>query len=200
MHVNVGVRWSLSNTISINIPNIIFALNEKEGKNMNYKYRKVAAVACALPLDGEQLWHEAGIYLVNASVLIQGNTFDGIGGIGIWCTEGSDAQIVGNTITNCNETGIYCNASSPTINNNTITYNYHGIYCENGAYAIIHYNNITGNVHYGVINVDSLILVDATYNWWGDWKGPTHPSNPWGEGDWVSDYVLFNPWLTAPYP
>ena len=153
-----------------------------------------------LPLDGQQLFHEAGIYLMNASVLIQENTFDGIGGIAIWCTEGSDAQIVGNTISNCNETGIYCNASSPTINNNTITFNYHGIYCENGANAIIRYNNITGNVHYGVINVDSAVLVDATYNWWGDWRGPWHPSNPLTEGDEISDYVDFYPCLMDPYP
>ena len=73
-----------------------------------------------LPLGGEYLFHEAGIHLVNASVIVQGNTFDGIGGIAIWCTGGSNAHIESNIIVNGNRTGIYCNWSSPTIIGNTI--------------------------------------------------------------------------------
>ncbi|MBM4119073.1 hypothetical protein FJ251_15325 [bacterium] len=37
--------------------------------------------------------------------------------------------------------------------------------------------------------------VDARLNWWGDSTGPFHPlENPSGQGDAVSDNVLFAPW------
>ncbi|MFO7650439.1 MAG: right-handed parallel beta-helix repeat-containing protein [bacterium] len=39
----------------------------------------------------------------------------------------------------------------------------------------------------------------AENNWWGDASGPWHPSlNPDGQGDTVSDWVDFDPWLAAP--
>lgn len=75
----------------------------------------------------------------------------------------------------------------------------------------IHYNEIVGNVSYGVESSvwDSTLggpeQVDALYNWWGDQTGPYHSTqwlynsswigpNP-GSGDEVSDYVLYDPWL-----
>ncbi len=42
--------------------------------------------------------------------------------------------------------------------------------------------------------------VPATNNWWGDPSGPTHPSNPDGTGQPVSDNVTFTPWLQCPPP
>ena len=42
-------------------------------------------------------------------------------------------------------------------------------------------------------------LVDPRYNWWGHATGPQHPSqNPSGQGNAVSDKVLFNPWFEQP--
>jgi len=63
-----------------------------------------------------------------------------------------------------------------------------------GSDVDINYNKIYGNALYGVVNGNSE-LVDATYNWWGDATGPYHePLNTRGEGDAVSDNVLFDPW------
>ncbi len=61
----------------------------------------------------------------------------------------------------------------------------------------INYNSITGDT-YSVENL-ALTTVDATNNWWGHASGPAHDSNPLGTGDAVSDNVLFDPWLKAPY-
>jgi parallel beta-helix repeat protein len=64
-----------------------------------------------------------------------------------------------------------------------------------GCDVDINYNQIHGNALYGVINGNSEI-VDATYNWWGYASGPYHAVlNPVGEGNAVSDNVLFEPWF-----
>lgn len=66
--------------------------------------------------------------------------------------------------------------------------------------AEIHYNNIEGNTDYGIYNYLTDVY-NATYNWWGDASGPYHAvNNPTGQGDTISDYVLFIPWLDAAYP
>ncbi len=41
-------------------------------------------------------------------------------------------------------------------------------------------------------------IVDARHNWWGHAGGPRHADNPNGQGDEVSDGVLYDPWLTQP--
>lgn len=74
-----------------------------------------------------------------------------------------------------------------------------GVYSDIGSTPIFRYCDITGNVGYGIYNTDSLVIIDADSNWWGDATGPYHPnSNPGGLGDWVSDYVDFDPWLIEP--
>lgn len=51
----------------------------------------------------------------------------------------------------------------------------------------------------GVRNLSPGQNVDARGNWWGDASGAHHPTlNPDGQGDGVSDGVLFDPWLTTP--
>jgi len=57
----------------------------------------------------------------------------------------------------------------------------------------IHFCNIFGNSGYGV-SVDGNRVTDATYCWWGDPSGPGGVGP--GTGDEVSEYVLYNPWLT----
>ncbi len=61
------------------------------------------------------------------------------------------------------------------------------------------YNNIFGNMTYGLQNSSSTDI-SAENNWWGDASGPSHASNPGGSGDNVSDNVDFDPWLTAISP
>jgi len=56
-------------------------------------------------------------------------------------------------------------------------------------------NSIVGNASYGLKNENQNSL-SATENWWGDRSGPHHPQkNPEGEGDTISNYVKFDPWL-----
>ena len=66
-----------------------------------------------------------------------------------------------------------------------------------------HYNNIMGNVEYGIhcfTSDDEPYAIDARNNWWGIASGPYHSTNNTdGKGDNVTDYVEFDPWLKKPY-
>lgn len=96
--------------------------------------------------------------------------------------------------------GIHCLAIDGDVTieiiNNTISNNTCGIffYSERGysIYANIHFNNITGNSKWGILNF-SPFIVNATYNWWGASDGPSGAGN--GSGDRVSENVSFYPWL-----
>lgn len=55
-------------------------------------------------------------------------------------------------------------------------------------------SDISGNTNYGVLNENVSASFDATNNWWGIASGPTHPSNPGGNGDVVSNNVNYDPW------
>lgn len=58
-------------------------------------------------------------------------------------------------------------------------------------------NAIYANQGYGAQQVALNGHIVATYNWWGDPTGPTHATNPGGQGEDISDRVLYTPWLTA---
>lgn len=66
-----------------------------------------------------------------------------------------------------------------------------------GGSVTLRDNSFHNNTAYGVTNTSPAhTVIDATNNWWGDASGPKHPTtNPFGLGDKVSSYVLFNPWL-----
>lgn len=150
-----------------------------------------------------------GICCTNASPTIAGNTLlentSNTQGGGIYICYYSSPTITNNIITGNigNEGGtIHCsNNASPFIDSCTISNNNSdGVYCGYSSNPVIHYNNITNNIGYGICNVDSNVIINAEYNWWGDSTGPYHPnSNQGGLGDSVSDYVDFNPWLFAPW-
>ena len=124
---------------------------------------------------------------------------------GIWCrysTSFDSIVIIGDTIINNSVYGIRCEGSSPIIDSCVISDNGVGIYCDRDTVnnmppqPVIHFCNIALNTNFGVQNIDTNVIVDAEYNWWGDSTGPYHPdSNPGGQGDSVSDYVDFIPWL-----
>jgi len=62
------------------------------------------------------------------------------------------------------------------------------------------YNNGDGD-DYGIRVVSSQetnVFIDAANNWWGDASGPVHHANADGQGEAVSDAVVYTPWLTAP--
>jgi parallel beta-helix repeat protein len=116
--------------------------------------------------------------------------------------ESSDVEVTNSTLrhTSGSNAAIYISeGAAPTIENNLITDNSTGIYVADGE-PIIRNNAITGNSNVGIVNAFPLTTtVDARQNWWGDMSGPYHASaNPAGQGDEVSDGVLFAPWLTLP--
>ncbi len=97
---------------------------------------------------------------------------------------------------------ILCDSSSaPTITNCSILGGLKGVVAKNGANPQLNYNNIYNNSDYGVLNEDSTLTLDAQYNWWGDKSGPFDPlDNPEGQGDRVSQWVDYRPWLNSPLP
>ena len=159
-----------------------------------------------------------GIWVGGSNAVLTGNTYTGKGAIdcldyGIEVGMGGVATITGNTITDCLGvassdgstsaailvTTYYGTGTEATITGNTLTGNTGGIavgYDDSDTSTVVaHYNNISGNTDYGIDT--TAPSVDATANWWGAATGPYHdPSNRGGEGDTVSDNVLFDPWYT----
>ena len=115
------------------------------------------------------------------------------------------------TVSNCvlsqsSRYGIQCigTESVPQILNNTITDNQYGIYIRDGAQPVVSGNNILNNSNYGVRNITSSVTTNAENNYWGELSGPFDDSddratggwyNPDGQGDKVSNYVDYEPWL-----
>ena len=153
-------------------------------------------------------------------VIIEGNTIhdndyygvDIWAYVNVWGIETSypdNITIQDNKIYNHDSCGIYLSDvyDNISISQNDIYNNGEGIYLDNcygvDSDAAIHYNNIRDNTYYGVWN-NGTILVDATCNWWGSNSGPYDPkllpntpnyNNPDGEGDNVTAYVDYKPWL-----
>jgi len=98
-------------------------------------------------------------------------------------------------------------SSTFTIEDNYIHGNDYGIYLESvasGSTVLINSNRLAGNDDYGLYVEESSVIVDATYNWWGDASGPSGGvADPVtstiadGTGVAVSEHVHFDPWLTA---
>ncbi len=129
-------------------------------------------------------------------------------------------EIKGNKIYNCNNTNPEPSWSSAGVvidgwvasydlphsivnmTCNDVYNNFYGIEVVANPYSWAHYNNIYNNTYYGVIQdpdfANNNITFDARYNWWGKASGPYHMTlNPGGQGNKVSDYVAFAPWLHA---
>lgn len=97
--------------------------------------------------------------------------------------------------TGIGKAGIYITTSEHcNLSGNTITSNYHGVFLtQSASNNCINFNNIVGNVEYGVYNEHSGETIDAESNWWGSASGPSG-AGP-GTGDNVSDNVDYDPWL-----
>jgi len=156
---------------------------------------------------------EANVHhIVIGSNTIYDNDYDGVY---IWAynfgwesSTPDNITIQNNSIYNHIYCGIYLSDvyDNISINQNDIYNNGEAVYLDNyygvDSDAAIHYNNIHNNIYYGVWN-NGNILVNATYNYWGNASGPHHPNNPSylnGTGDNISGNVDFIPWLNAPYP
>lgn len=153
---------------------------------------------------------------VTGTSSINNNTITGYGmGIAIFNGEGtSGLSILDNDISDCSN-GIRLGQYSPsatngdmttvTVRGNTLSTNTIGMRINDGANVlasnfVVMYNYFNGNnTDFGLKNEHTTEVVTASFNWWGDNLGPKHPSNPigldYGNGDTVSDMVIFQPWL-----
>jgi len=132
-----------------------------------------------------------------------------------------DIEIIGNEIYNCSNTfpleptwssaGIVIDGwralydlspSTVVIKENNIHDNYYGIEVVSNSLSYAHYNNIHNNREYGVVSDSDYLgnnaTFDARFNYWGHSSGPG-PVGP-GEGDNVTQYVDFEPWLSCYTP
>jgi len=111
----------------------------------------------------------------------------------------SDNNISNNSIVN-NLIGIgLLKTSNYEIQWNDIRANFQGIilslFCNNHH---INYNNIVGNIRFGILGFLSCSN-NAQYNWWGSSKGPRFL--PFGQGDrilWIFGRISYSPWLQDP--
>ncbi len=88
--------------------------------------------------------------------------------------------------------------SQHTIGDSRIVSNATGLVGFAYAGAVV-YSEIAGNDTIGVSSSDPdpALLLNAQSNWWGSSSGPTHPTNPGGTGDAVSDRVDYSDFLTS---
>jgi len=95
--------------------------------------------------------------------------------------------------------GLSMNAATVYIWNTAFITDHVGVWVSGDSKVRITGSRFDGNRDFGVQNYSSPNAVDARRNWWGHSSGPNHPTlNPAGQGDAVSNGVLFDPWLTAP--
>ena len=97
--------------------------------------------------------------------------------------------------------GIEQMSGTSTLDRSEIDHTEFGIYPVgglggDGGTLSIHNSSIYDNVSYGIYT-NTGGRIDATANYWGSSTGPTHPSNPAGVGDRVSDGVNFGEWLSG---
>ena len=133
--------------------------------------------------------------IVNNTLL--GNEFDGIA---IYFTDG--VVIEGNTCSGNIDHGILISGSNDCVfTGNRILGNGLGLRTVSGSTGIeVHRNEIVNNTQSGV---DALLndhmFVNATNNWWGAETGPYHAvNNTAGQGNNVTDFVLFDAWIEDP--
>ncbi|MCK4614175.1 MAG: right-handed parallel beta-helix repeat-containing protein, partial [Thermoplasmata archaeon] len=144
-----------------------------------------------------------GIYLRDSDSNTLFNNTCSNNGNGIYLYRSDSNTLTNNTCSNNGGNGIYLYSSdSNTLSNNTISGNIEGIRLERSSEGnVAHHNSIYKNTEYGINATENNgCTINATHNWWGDPSGPYHPANnSQGEGDDITDYVDFNPWLKQPH-
>lgn len=81
--------------------------------------------------------------------------------------------------------------SAANITAASLVHNGIGVRVLGDAVPSISGSNLSGNLSYGVLNLTPATVVQAGGNWWGDATGPQHANNPGGQGDAVSDGVVY---------
>jgi len=147
---------------------------------------------------------DTGVYLLlvdNSEV--SGNSISS-GSVGLWLADSSGIAAKLNTIS-YNGDGVVIDGDSQNdtftdskiLNNTSTGVTVQPYYGVEPSGIVFRLNQIAGNGTYGIDNTTSKV-VDALSNWWGHATGPEHPTlNPTGQGNKVSDRVLFDPWVKA---
>ena len=134
----------------------------------------------------------------NHTIIDSNTVSDGINGIQLWS---DDCTVTCNTIYDMGLT--YANTKTTTDGtyyNSAILYG--DMYDVNmPTSATISCNNIYDN-YWGLFVISTYTgTVTAEKNWWGNATGPYNAStNPFGQGDAVSDNVDYDPWSFTPDP
>ncbi len=148
-----------------------------------------------------------GLITGDSELAIQDNKiYDSEWGIHLHEVSGGSAVTIQNNNIYDNSEGIRLDEvstdSTVAITGNTITDNdssTSGIHLGPGVDVTnvrVNFNNIVGNVSYGVFYEPlNAILLNATNNWWGDASGPGGVGP--GTGDNVTGDVDYEPWLSA---
>jgi hypothetical protein len=176
-----------------------------EGANVNFDHAIVSYggryECCPSGLRGS-IYVDAGTLVMTESLIHHSG-----GGVhhanygAIYAVDGADVSISGSTIRDNSTLNTYAAVkalnSTLSITGSTLESTAYGLWVENTQPTFTN-NNVQNNFVYGVYNA-SGVMIDAEDNWWGSDTGPTHPSNPDGTGDPVSDYVDFDPFSGSPY-
>jgi hypothetical protein len=112
---------------------------------------------------------------------------------GILYLDNAAPRIINTMVRNSKKAGIHVagnETSSATINCNTFSGNYNGIYVTANPPPEMHNNNFNSNTNYGIYYSGAGTL-NAEDNWWGDAAGPNQT------GDATYGNVDADPWSTA---
>ncbi len=85
-------------------------------------------------------------------------------------------------------------SASPKVSRVTLHNNNHGLAVRDNSTPTLVCNDIYDNSGTGINRNNEDIMIVAENHWWGDVSGPTHSSNPVGNGQAVGDGVDFTPW------
>jgi RHS repeat-associated protein len=139
----------------------------------------VGSLSSGLTLVGSTVAHSAhaGLHSWGAALTVTRSSFIDNAAAGLWVESGGSASVTESLIAR-NQYGVYLSGISA------------------GGVRITS-SWIEANRDYGAFNFLPPDA-DARNNWWGAPSGPKHPiKNPGAEGNPVSDFVLFQPWLTT---
>jgi parallel beta-helix repeat protein len=130
-----------------------------------------------------------GLYLVNSSPLVQGNTIEYNNNDGIYCTTFSSPQVLGNMILGNSGNGI-------------TAYGYY--YSDQNPHPLVNGNSILANRNWGFYGYNyyqptNVVFLDARSNWWGSTDPRVIRSSVYDYTQNPSGSPVFNfgNWLTA---
>ncbi|MEO9869178.1 right-handed parallel beta-helix repeat-containing protein [Ekhidna sp.] len=163
--------------------------------------------------------------LVNGTLIAEGTTSDSIKFVGSEIHLNASSinstfdYVAFSQMGAFNQAGLQIYTSSGQVNHALFDNCEVGISVHDGASPIINYSLFENSNDYGIrvyddaspvvenssfsenpfaINNEGTGTVNAINNWWGDDSGPLNSStNPNGQGEEVSNNVLFTPWLTS---